>query len=144
MFVIPLENHSSVTKSASIPDLLTELPGLKPGDIKSCTYTVEESTKSVGIPSPHDTQIVLTGSAALSQTCAKALKSGYEWKPMRRADVPARLSAIMPPGDVLVSTKLNEGFENVSTYRHGFIAVLASDQNRIYFLATDFEHSIEE
>lgn len=134
-----------VAKNASVSELLTKLPNLKPHDIKSCSYTVEKSSPAATwVPSPSDVRMELKGSAVLSEDGAKTLKSTFDWKPARREDIPASLLAGLPAGDVLVSQKLNESFEDNPTYRHGFVATITKDGwSRVYFLATDLDHPIQ-
>lgn len=134
-----------MAKNTSVSDLLTKLPNLKPHEITSCSYTVEKSSPvAARVPSPSDVRMELKGSAVLSENGAKTLKSTFNWKPMRRDDIPASLLVVLPPGDVLVSQKLNESFEDNPTYRHGFAATITKDGcSRVYFLATDLDHPIK-
>ena len=128
----------------SVSDLLAKLPNLKPLDIGSCSYTVEKSSVKSMVPSPSDVRVELSGSAALSEAGSQALKSGFEWKPLSRDAVPPGLLTLVPPGDLVVSAKLNETFANNPTYAHGFVVVVADDNwMRVYLLATDMDHPIK-
>jgi hypothetical protein len=133
-------------KNTSLSELLTKLPNMKPHGIESCSYTVEKNSPGApgGVPSPSDVRMELAGTVLLTADGAETLKSTFDWKPVRREDIPASLLAHMPAGDVLVSQKLNESFENNPTYRHGFVATIMKDGwSRVYFLATDLDHPIQ-
>lgn len=139
------EVKTPMAKNTSVSELLTKLPNLKPHDIRSCSYTVEKSSPAAtSVPSPSDVRVELKGSVVLSEDGAKTLKSTFDWKPVRRDDIPASLSAVLPPGDVLVSQTLNESFEDNPTFRHGFVATIAKDSwSKVHFLATDLDHPIK-
>lgn len=136
-----------LASNTSVPELLTKLPNLKPHNITSCSYTIETSSTAGRldtVPAPSDTRYELRGSAVLSEDAAKALESAGDWKPARRDEIPGSLSAVLPPGDILVSQKLNESFERNPMYRHGFVATVTKDGwSKVYFLATDMDHPIQ-
>ena len=134
-----------VASSSSVSELLAKLPILKPLGIESCRYTIEKNSAASRLPSPSDVRVEIKGLAVLSESGSKTLKSSYEWKSIRRDDIPKSLLTILPPGDVLISEKLNESFaDNHPNLTHGFVVTLVDNSwSRVYFLATDMDHLIK-
>ena len=86
----------------------------------------------------------LKATIVLSESGSKDLKTGFVWKSVRRADIPSALRAMLPPGDVIVSPKLNKSFSGNPTYAHGLVIALANESwNRVYVLATDRDHPVQ-
>lgn len=134
---------ASETRSTSVEDLLKFLPNLNAIGVTSADYTVTKSSASRGVPSPSDTRIELLGTADLSEDAAKKLQQSFEWVAAHRARIPVKILAILPSGDYLASSKLNDSFSENPTYAHGRVVVVAGNWGRLYFLASDMDHPIE-
>ena len=131
------------SESQSIPDLVAKLPMFDGLGVESCSYTVDRSSVSGGLPSPSDVRLELRGWAVLSKEGMNTLRLSYEWKPVGREDVPQSLVALLPLGAVQVSQKLNRSFTHNKTYVHGFVVILEETEvKRVYFMATDLDHPI--
>jgi len=133
-----------VNTSSSVTELLNKLPNLKPFGVESCTYTIEKSSVDSRVPSPSDVRVELKGSAQLSETGFRAIKSQLVWAAIPRDRVPVSLVDVVPDGDLLYSPKLNESFAENPTFAHGFVVMCAQDGARtIFFLSRDLDHPIE-
>ena len=132
-----------VVSSTSVSGMLMNLPNLKSLAIDTCSYTVRRSSVSRGVPSPSDIRMELRGTADISDSAGETLTTSFDWKIARRDDIPPSLSAMLPPGDVMISAKFNETFINNPTYTHGLVAIIAKNWTRVYFLATDRDHPIK-
>ncbi len=125
-------------EQTSVMKLLKRLDNFKTFNIESCSFHIKKTYAPSGmLPSPSETSLELSGWIVLSEKDAKMLKSSFDWEPIARQNIPEALLAKVPPGDVLVSQKLNGSFASNGTYANGLIIVLVSDGwKKIYFLAT--------
>ncbi len=134
---------ASGTRSTSVADLLKFLPNLNAIDVTSADYTITKNSASRGVPSPSDIRMELLGTADLSEDAAKKLQQSFEWKAVHHEKMPAKILTILPSGDYLASSKLNDSFSGNPTYAHGRVVVIAGNWGRLYFLASDRDHPIE-
>lgn len=138
------QSRKPTAGETSVPKLLEKLPNLKPLNVQSCIFAVETSTSRSAVPSPSDTRVEINGSALLSESGSRALKSGFQWKPVSRDRIPSSLAATVPSGELLVSEDLNDTFSSNPTCAHGYVVVLKnSNFDRVYFLASDKDHPIK-
>ena len=148
-----MPTNPRITRGASnrgVSVLLTMTPNLKGFDIESCEFVaVVESTMTMETwwGKTRTTYVLIgnEGFAALSDDGLAALKTGFDWTPAKREEIPQALRALLPgDGEILVSPKFNESFEQSPMYPHGFAAILADDKsNRLYFIAYNKDHPIE-
>ena len=134
----------TTTNSTSVTEMLKAMPNLNVFDVDSVDFTITRSTAPArGVPSPSDTRLELSGTVDLSADAAEKLKNSFDWKAARRANIPAKMLPILPPGDYLISAKLNDSFTQNTTYAHGYVVVINGNLGRLYVLASDRNHPIE-
>ncbi len=134
----------TVIKESNVAHLLTRLPNLTQLGIVTCNYTWESRTSTSAVPSPSDTKVTISGTAALSPAGAERLKGEFTWEPLSRANLPKLLAALVPPGDLLFSPNLNASFKSNASLPQGFVVILSDGKwNTLFFAASDVDHSLE-
>jgi len=86
------------------------------------------------------------GELKLTESSARALRTGYAWREVARGDLPPIVREFAPPGErFLMSEEFNGKFhrENRQSFWNGFVMVEAgSDGRTVYFVVRDDDHSI--
>lgn len=133
-----------MTVSSDPAELLKLLPNLSKYEITECSFSVAHSGRSRGVPSPSDIRTDLNGSATFSEDAAAALKADFDWQPVSRDDLPTSVLSDAPAGALMTSAGFNESFDSNARYVKAY-AVTSADAPcvKIYFVATDLDHSIE-
>jgi hypothetical protein len=128
----------------SVVDLVDALPNLKPLEIESCQYEIKQVTEIGWVPSPSDTETERKGSIVVSESSAANLHSTFTWDRVAHAELPAALAAIVPPGDLLISSELNGTFKMNQRHPWGMMVRLDDPKSReLYFLTHDQDHPIK-
>lgn len=123
--------------------LFSKLPNLTNIKLDSCDCTLSMWTVARGVPSPSDLTMEIRGALALEKNSFELLKEKFEWLPVDKSKIPARLLEILPQGSYEVSKKFNKSFFDNPKFVHGFAVILPSgDEQKMFLVVNDRDHPL--